>query len=717
MPFGLDQTMLPLSGPTPGSAPAAMLRPLREDIDIHPAPPREDGTPCWTLHDITAHRFFSVGLDELRILKYWGIGTAEQVAAAASTEALAPIPVHKVEDLANLLAQTQLLQASSARDTEYLLTLAQRREQSLLKKALHTYLSVRIPVLRPQRLLTALLPYTAWIFSPFFIVLSVLAAVCGAALVSVRWDEFTAFLPDMLTPSGIVAMFLALAVAKTLHEFGHAMTATRHGCRVSAMGVAIIVGCPMLYTDATEAWKLPKHSSRLRISLAGLGAEFMLASWALLFWNLVEPGHLRDALFLFSGVTWLVSLAINISPFMRFDGYYLLMDAWGIPNLQSRAFALATWKLRGLIFQIQQPCPDNINARTQRLMIIYAISTWLYRFFLFLGIAVLVYAFFFKVLGIFLMVVEIGWFIALPVWREMRAWHNLRQQARLRPGVVLLLTVLGGLILFMPWPRTLSLPAMLQLQNETHIYAPHGGKVVTFLVQIGDSVRAGQVLAQIHSPELKHELDLARLRLRTAEHRVNAASLGSTTSTELSILREDLRAARAAVRQREDDLARLQLIAPQAGQVVGVDDTVRPGTTVSQGQELVLMARPEAWEIHALAESEDFAHLTVNAVARFVPENPALPAVLCRVHRLDSYADRALDWPLLASAQGGQIETLPHAPLTMQTSRHRIVCLPDDKVAVQTRVRGMVTVRVWTEPLAKRAWTRGKVVWEREFGF
>ena len=108
----------------------------------------------------------------------------------------------------------------------------------------------------------------------------------------------------------------------------------------------------------------------------------MVAAWALLFWNLAEPGHLRDALFLFAGVTWLISLAVNLSPFMRFDGYYLLMDLWGIPNFQTRVFALASWKLRGLLFRLDQPTLDSAPLRTRRLMIVYAVCTWLYRFFL-----------------------------------------------------------------------------------------------------------------------------------------------------------------------------------------------------------------------------------------------------------------------------------------------------------------------------------------------
>lgn len=45
--------------------------------------------------------------------------------------------------------------------------------------------------------------------------------------------------------------------------------------------------------------------------------------------------------FLLATTTWIWTLAINASPFMRFDGYFLLSDLTGLPNLHERCFALA----------------------------------------------------------------------------------------------------------------------------------------------------------------------------------------------------------------------------------------------------------------------------------------------------------------------------------------------------------------------------------------
>ena len=72
---------------------------------------------------------------------------------------------------------------------------------------------------------------------------------------------------------------------------------------------------------------------------------------------------------------------------MRFDGYYAFSDAIGVENLQQRAFALGRWQLRRTLFGLDDPVPEPLPRHRARLLIGYAWGTWIYRFFLFLGIA------------------------------------------------------------------------------------------------------------------------------------------------------------------------------------------------------------------------------------------------------------------------------------------------------------------------------------------
>ena len=138
---------------------------------------------------------------------------------------------------------------------------------------------------------------------------------------------------------------------------------------------------------------------------------------------------------------------------MRFDGYYVFADFIKIDNLQPRAFAIAKWKLRNWLFGLSLSPPEYMSQQRQNLITIYAWSTWIYRFFLFIGIALLVYFFAFKILGIFLFVVEIIWFIALPILKELREWWKLRSSFFLNIRIIRTILILGALsfILFYPW--------------------------------------------------------------------------------------------------------------------------------------------------------------------------------------------------------------------------------------------------------------------------
>ena len=64
---------------------------------------------------------------------------------------------------------------------------------------------------------------------------------------------------------------------------------------------------------------------------------------------------------------------------MRFDGYYILSDWWGIDNLQQRAFQLARWKLRQLLFGAIEEKPEQMLPSMEFKLICYAWLTWIYR--------------------------------------------------------------------------------------------------------------------------------------------------------------------------------------------------------------------------------------------------------------------------------------------------------------------------------------------------
>src|SRR5690606_27857682 len=110
--------------------------------------------------------------------------------------------------------------------------------------------------------------------------------------------------------------------------------------------------------------------------------------------------------------------------------------------------------------------------KRRKTLLIYAYGTWIYRFFLFLGIALLVYHLFFKLLGIFLMIVELVWFIGMPMFREFREWFRRRQAIRFVGNArwTMLATLLVLLLLFVPWQVHISAPALWRAVDYSRLF-------------------------------------------------------------------------------------------------------------------------------------------------------------------------------------------------------------------------------------------------------
>ena len=293
----------------------------------------------------------------------------------------------------------------------------------------------------------------------------------GLLLTARQWDTFSSSFFETLSVGGLWGYLIALAVTKSLHELGHALTATRYGLRVAHMGVAFIVMWPMLYTDTGESWRLRDRRQRLAIASAGILTELALAALATLAWNLAADGSaLKQSLFFLASTAWLLSLALNISPFMRFDGYFILSDLLDMPNLHERAGALTRAALRRLLLGWREPDPESFAPLKRRLLIAFELLTWCYRLGVFVGIAVAVYLFFFKALGLLLFAVEISWFVVRPIWKELQVWWSGRGEvAASRRRLALLLPVLCLLPAVLPWRSQIDAPAWAH-PEQVHVF-------------------------------------------------------------------------------------------------------------------------------------------------------------------------------------------------------------------------------------------------------
>ena len=187
--------------------------------------------------------------------------------------------------------------------------------------------------------------------------------VVGLFLVGRQWDAFVSTFLHFFNWRGAVMYGAVLCLVKVVHELGHAYTATRFGCRVPTIGVAFMVMVPVLYSDVSDSYRLSSKRKRVAIAAAGVVAELGLAAVATVLWAFLPDGPLRSMAFVVATSSWIMSLTVNLNPLMRFDGYYLLADGLGLPNLQDRACAFGQWKLRQLLFGAGSPQPGRWGSR------------------------------------------------------------------------------------------------------------------------------------------------------------------------------------------------------------------------------------------------------------------------------------------------------------------------------------------------------------------
>lgn len=304
---------------------------LREELDLLPGPHTVDGQPSWTLHDPVRNLFFRIDWLTLEVLTRWTMGDPVRIAQDVNENTTLAIGAEDVEGVAKFLLQHQLVQASSSQTPQKMAEQLAKIQGSPLKWLLHHYLFFRVPLVKPDAWLNRWVHVARWFGTPWFAWLTLGALAMGLSQVIRRWDVFTASLVDTFNLEGLLAYGVALLVVKVLHELGHAFTAKHFGCRVPAMGVAFLVMWPVAYTDTNETWRLTDRFQRLRVASAGILTELVIAAWATLAWGLLPEGGMKSAAFVLATTSWVATLAINASPFMRFDGYFILMDALDMP--------------------------------------------------------------------------------------------------------------------------------------------------------------------------------------------------------------------------------------------------------------------------------------------------------------------------------------------------------------------------------------------------
>lgn len=576
------------------------------------------------------------------------------------------------------LAEADLLQAENMPDLRRQVERSQAREQAQARSRVHP-LSFRVKLFDPSPWLHSLGGFSRVVFNRVSLWLWVALIAMGGWVAAQQGPELMAHARSSLSqPRVLLMMWLIYPLLKALHEFGHALALRRWGCATHEVGVTFLLLMPLPHVDATSSLRLPDRWARATIAAAGIMVELGAAAVAVLVWAAVQPGLLRDAALVVLTLGGISTLVFNGNPLMRYDGYHVLCDVAGLPNLAGRS--QASWRQRLTAWTARllgSPMPDANQAglrqdRIERLALwLHAPAAWVWR----LTVGTVIVAWLAN-LSTWLAVAGalwVGWgLLAAPIaaWvTDVSAAPELAP-VRGRARALMLVVAAAGLLstLVWPWPASLHADGLVWLPQEAQVRAGSTARLEQALARDGDTVMPGQPLMKLAADELLAEKAVLQARIAASEAQRSAA--WATDPVGVSQAEEALTRDRAALAEVERRIAGLTVRAGMAGRLVWPHAADMAGRDVLEGEVLaqvlppggarVLVVVPEAdvglWReaLRRRREGRDDLHVML-ADAR----GTVLPARLIR--QVPAALER-LPAAALGSAAGGPVEVDPGDP-------------------------------------------------------
>ncbi|MGW3245516.1 hypothetical protein [Streptomyces sp. NPDC001070] len=185
-------------------------------------------------------------------------------------------------------------------------------------------------VVFPARRVARIAEALAWLHRP-----PVVAAVLSAAVVMEAWlfavhGAMAPVLRVLEQPVLMLAVFALTVGSLVFHEFGHASACRYGGARPGDIGCGLFLIWPSMYTDVTDVYRIGR-AGRMRTDLGGIyfNVVFMLV---------LTTGYVLTGQSFFLGAVYLAHFEVieQLMPAVRLDGYYILGDLAGIPDLYGK---------------------------------------------------------------------------------------------------------------------------------------------------------------------------------------------------------------------------------------------------------------------------------------------------------------------------------------------------------------------------------------------
>jgi putative peptide zinc metalloprotease protein len=335
-----------------------------------------------------------------------------------------------------------------------------------------------------------------------------------------------------------------------------------------------------LYCDTTESWKLPSRAHRAGIAAAGIYLE----CWIALAGGLVFLNTQSGLAHVLGGGLWLMctlgTLLLNANPFFRYDGYFILSDLIGAPNLGAQS-SQALWKSFIALLGGPRANPQDFDLPIG-LLWVFAILSTIYRWVVLGSIAFFLWHFLVPSgLGLYFLAIAGATCLGIVRAASSQTYGLVAQLAAPEPisrwrlaACLGLIPILILAIFWIPLPNRSLHRGYIELQQAIPIYAPEDCTLTSIsplAIEPQKSIdRAGQVLVELDEPALRFEQlasmqDYTEILTRLELYR-QAQGADETLAAEIPTLAKLSDQALSKLRWTEQRLEKLKILSPSSGQ-------------------------------------------------------------------------------------------------------------------------------------------------------
>ncbi|MCA9272146.1 MAG: PqqD family peptide modification chaperone [Phycisphaerales bacterium] len=417
-----------------------------------------------------------------------------------------------------------------------------RFRQQRLRQRTGNWMFYNIPLLNPEPALRALAPYLRafWGWPGFLAWLVLSVSAIGVAIAHA--DQLVSSFNGFLDPRNLIWLSVLFMLIRAVHELGHAMACKAMGGRCTEIGVMLIgFLLPLPYCDASSSWKFPETWKRVLVACGGMLIETFFASIATFIWAFGEEGLMKALAFNAMVISSVSTIMFNANPLLRYDGYYILCDVAGAPNLAQRARQTWFYLIQRFAFGIPNVRPPYVRDRSEfRLLLTYQLLSMPYRMLVTFSILMLIASRYLSlglVLAAVFGAVWLIWPVLQGMWFMLTSPVLLGRRSRSIGVVASLLIPLIVLVGIIPLPASSTLPGVVESVDFQIVRADSPGYVESVLAVPGEAVRAGDVLIVMKNPSYEADARAARARAAYAQATLDDAASRGAAALRIALAR------------------------------------------------------------------------------------------------------------------------------------------------------------------------------------